>query len=51
MALSRKTKKLLKTYASYKSMKFLGGYGVLASVALGAYRWFKSRRTEQPVHA
>lgn len=51
MALSRKTKKLLKSYAGYKSMKFLGGYGVAASLAVGLYRWMKSRRTELPAHA
>lgn len=43
MAMSRKTKKLLKTYMSWKALKGASKFGVLPAVGMLAYSLWKSR--------
>lgn len=50
MAMSRKTKKLLKTYASWKALKGVSKFGVLPAVGMLAYSFWKNRRDAETLH-
>lgn len=51
MALSRKTKKLLKGYMSWKALTKLGKFGAVPAAGMMLYRFWKDRNAAETTQA
>lgn len=51
MALSRKTKKALKAYASWKVLRTVAGFGVVPAAGLALFQYWKSRHDDAAQHS